>query len=110
MTIPPCRELCDEARAGCEPVMKRYGFSWPSKLSCEVFPPSTQKGALCMSPNEPETTTPETTTPEATTPEATTPQMTTPLEGMLPGGGGGVTNVTLVGDLHLKNCHCTCGP
>jgi len=23
--IPPCRAVCETARAGCEPVMKRYG-------------------------------------------------------------------------------------
>ena len=25
--LPPCRFLCERARAGCEPLMRRYGFS-----------------------------------------------------------------------------------
>ena len=31
----PCRSLCEEARFGCEPLLLRFGFSWPDSLSCE---------------------------------------------------------------------------
>ncbi|XP_015766603.1 PREDICTED: frizzled-1-like [Acropora digitifera] len=36
--VPPCRELCNNARDGCEKLMKRFGFTWPEPLSCEKFP------------------------------------------------------------------------
>lgn len=36
--IPPCRPLCNEARNGCEPSMRRFGFQWPDNLMCEQFP------------------------------------------------------------------------
>ena len=36
--VPPCRELCDSARDGCEALMKRFGFTWPQSLSCDKFP------------------------------------------------------------------------
>ena len=31
---PPCRTLCEEARAGCEPLLKR-SMSWT--LSCDAY-------------------------------------------------------------------------
>ncbi|KAA8579067.1 hypothetical protein FQN60_018808 [Etheostoma spectabile] len=34
---PPCRTLCDKARAGCESLMNKFGFQWPEKLRCEAF-------------------------------------------------------------------------
>lgn len=33
----PCRRLCERARAGCEPLMNKFGFQWPDRLSCENF-------------------------------------------------------------------------
>ena len=60
--LPPCRFLCERARAGCEPLMRRYGFSvnfysifdskfihlvknfptknfqWPEKMDCSLLP------------------------------------------------------------------------
>lgn len=36
--VPPCQELCNSARDGCEDLMKRFGFTWPESLSCEKFP------------------------------------------------------------------------
>jgi len=36
--LPPCRDLCESARDGCESMMLRFGFSWPKFLSCENFP------------------------------------------------------------------------
>lgn len=38
MPVPPCRQLCESAREGCEGLMKRFGFTWPESLSCEKFP------------------------------------------------------------------------
>ncbi|PAA46849.1 hypothetical protein BOX15_Mlig010918g2, partial [Macrostomum lignano] len=31
--IGPCRHLCKRARRGCRPLMRKYGFDWPSMLS-----------------------------------------------------------------------------
>ena len=36
--VKPCRSLCNTARQGCEPLMRKFGFPWPAKLSCEKFP------------------------------------------------------------------------
>ena len=47
-TIPPCRAVCEAARAGCEPVMRRYNVSWPTELDCERWP--TQDRGICISP------------------------------------------------------------
>nr|XP_057909021.1 atrial natriuretic peptide-converting enzyme-like isoform X2 [Doryrhamphus excisus] len=33
----PCRTQCEEARSGCESLMKQYGFQWPNSLRCEDF-------------------------------------------------------------------------
>ncbi|XP_042354170.1 atrial natriuretic peptide-converting enzyme-like [Plectropomus leopardus] len=34
---PPCRTLCEHARTGCEPVLKKFGFQWPDTLRCDAF-------------------------------------------------------------------------
>lgn len=45
--IPPCRELCEAARAGCEKLIVKFGFTWPAHFECSKFP--TQKiGKLCV--------------------------------------------------------------
>ncbi|XP_072015411.1 secreted frizzled-related protein 3-like [Amphiura filiformis] len=46
--IPPCRSVCMQARAGCEPIMKRYNVSWPSYLACEPLPEYDR--GVCISP------------------------------------------------------------
>lgn len=33
----PCRRVCERARAGCEPLMNKFGFLWPERLNCETF-------------------------------------------------------------------------
>ncbi|CAJ1063098.1 uncharacterized protein LOC121513235 isoform X1 [Xyrichtys novacula] len=33
----PCRTLCEQARAGCESLMRNFGFQWPEALRCEGF-------------------------------------------------------------------------
>ncbi|XP_056296243.1 uncharacterized protein LOC130210238 [Pseudoliparis swirei] len=35
--VPPCRGLCEQARAGCESLMNKFGFQWPETLRCEAF-------------------------------------------------------------------------
>jgi len=46
--IPPCRGVCERARAGCEPVMRRYNVSWPDELDCARWP--TKDRGVCISP------------------------------------------------------------
>lgn len=49
--IPPCREVCEEARRGCVPVMKNFGFSWPEIMNCSRFPSFDKKGSgFCLKP------------------------------------------------------------
>uniref|UniRef100_A0A670KF91 FZ domain-containing protein n=1 Tax=Podarcis muralis TaxID=64176 RepID=A0A670KF91_PODMU len=36
--IKPCKALCQRARDGCEPLMKRYNHSWPEALACQDLP------------------------------------------------------------------------
>ncbi|KAL9963434.1 hypothetical protein ACROYT_G026945 [Oculina patagonica] len=50
--IPPCREVCEEARRGCEPVMKNLaGYPWPEIMNCTRFPPFGKKGSqICLKP------------------------------------------------------------
>uniref|UniRef100_A0A3Q3IVU4 FZ domain-containing protein n=1 Tax=Monopterus albus TaxID=43700 RepID=A0A3Q3IVU4_MONAL len=33
---PPCRTRCEQARFSCEPLMSRFGFSWPEALKCDI--------------------------------------------------------------------------
>ena len=45
--IPPCKSLCVSVKTACEGVMTRYGFPWPSILSCNRFPPENN---MCIEP------------------------------------------------------------
>ena len=47
--LPPCQELCQSARRGCEDLMKQFGFPWPSGFDCSKFP-LTDSG-LCVGDN-----------------------------------------------------------
>ena len=48
--VPPCRQLCNNARDGCEKLMTAFGFTWPEPLSCEKFP-SFGEGEICVGEN-----------------------------------------------------------
>lgn len=48
--IPPCRSLCERSRQGCEPLMNRFGFQWPTKLGCQNFP-AYGTGQICVGQN-----------------------------------------------------------
>lgn len=55
--IPPCREVCEEARRGCEPVMLGIGFPWPEIMNCTRFPTYGRKGSgFCLKPKAKTTT------------------------------------------------------
>ncbi|XP_046907304.1 uncharacterized protein LOC124488630 [Hypomesus transpacificus] len=36
-SLPPCKALCEEAKAGCESLMNKFGIDWPSQLECDSF-------------------------------------------------------------------------
>ncbi|GFO05451.1 frizzled-7 [Plakobranchus ocellatus] len=36
--VPPCRDLCLEAKDGCETLMNTFGFQWPTAFNCTQFP------------------------------------------------------------------------
>lgn len=47
--IPPCREVCEEVRRGCEQYEAVFNFPWPSTLACSRFPRYSEEGkTLCL--------------------------------------------------------------
>ncbi|CAN9498535.1 unnamed protein product [Ophioblennius macclurei] len=46
--IKPCKAVCERAKAGCEPVMRRYNHSWPDNLACGELP--LYDRGVCISP------------------------------------------------------------
>jgi hypothetical protein len=36
--VKPCRELCEQARSGCELIMKSFKYEWAEDLNCARFP------------------------------------------------------------------------
>lgn len=50
--VYPCRHVCEAAKKGCEPLMKRYNFQWPEVLDCTTLPSADERNALCGSPPE----------------------------------------------------------
>ncbi|XP_062561457.1 frizzled-like [Armigeres subalbatus] len=53
--IPPCRSLCESARA-CETIMRTFDFPWPENLECSKFPEDGKE--LCVSQNTSSESTP----------------------------------------------------
>ncbi|XP_067404854.1 frizzled-5 [Emydura macquarii macquarii] len=54
--LPPCRAVCERAKAGCSPLMRQYGFAWPERMSCERLPALGDPDTLCMDYNRSEPT------------------------------------------------------
>ncbi|XP_061776754.1 frizzled-8-like [Nerophis ophidion] len=50
--LPPCRSVCERAKAGCAPLMRQYGFPWPDRMRCELLPEQGQQDLLCMDYNQ----------------------------------------------------------
>ncbi|CAG0897707.1 unnamed protein product [Cyprideis torosa] len=44
--IPPCRDLCESAREGCEGFMNEFGITWPENLNCSHFPARLQEDCV----------------------------------------------------------------
>ncbi|MEE6467163.1 hypothetical protein FKM82_007153 [Ascaphus truei] len=55
--LPPCRSVCERARAGCAPLMRQYGFAWPDRMRCDRLPEQGNPDTLCMDYNRTEPTT-----------------------------------------------------
>ncbi|XP_073947694.1 frizzled 2 isoform X2 [Choristoneura fumiferana] len=50
--LPACRSVCERARAGCAPLMQKYGFQWPERMACEQLPRMGDPDRLCMDEND----------------------------------------------------------
>lgn len=48
--LPPCRSVCERAKAGCAPIMLTYSFDWPERMKCEELP-EYGTDQLCMDMN-----------------------------------------------------------
>ncbi|XP_074660770.1 secreted frizzled-related protein 3-like [Tubulanus polymorphus] len=48
LVVPPCRNVCESARRGCEPVMAQYDVPWPKFLACESLP--VYDDGICITP------------------------------------------------------------
>ncbi|XP_063780959.1 secreted frizzled-related protein 4 [Pseudophryne corroboree] len=46
--IKPCKSVCQRAKDGCEPIMKRYNHSWPDNLACDDLP--VYDRGVCIAP------------------------------------------------------------
>ena len=56
--LPPCRSVCERAKAGCSPLLRQYGFAWPDRMSCDRLPVLGRDAeVLCMDYNRSEATT-----------------------------------------------------
>lgn len=55
--LPPCRSVCERAKAGCAPLMRQYGFAWPDRMRCDRLPEQGNSDTLCMDYNRTDLTT-----------------------------------------------------
>ncbi|NXN02384.1 SFRP4 protein, partial [Sylvia borin] len=69
--IKPCRSVCQRARDGCEPIMRRYNHSWPESLACDDLP--VYDRGVCISPEAIVTDVPEGENPGGSERVALTP-------------------------------------
>ena len=57
IVLKPCRNLCEQTKAGCSGLMAKFNFNWP--FNCTALP---EEGSACVSGQTPETTTTPSTT------------------------------------------------
>ncbi|XP_015922948.1 frizzled-5 [Parasteatoda tepidariorum] len=50
--LPACYSVCERAKAGCAPIMHKYGFVWPERMNCDDFPRYGDQEHLCMDAKE----------------------------------------------------------
>lgn len=48
--MEPCRDVCEEARRGCEPVLLALGFRWPEIMKCDEYPTFDKIKFKCLRP------------------------------------------------------------
>ncbi|KFB51908.1 hypothetical protein ZHAS_00020069 [Anopheles sinensis] len=87
--IPPCRSLCESARA-CESIMRTFDFQWPENFECSKFPVDGGK-ELCVSKNNSTETTPIPTSATVHTTKTVAPAYAPPHRKSSPSGGSGVS-------------------
>lgn len=46
--LPACRNVCEQAKQGCAPIMRQYGFAWPERMNCDGLPEYGDPNNLCM--------------------------------------------------------------
>ncbi|XP_033118519.1 frizzled-9-like [Anneissia japonica] len=48
--IWPCRQMCEDVKAKCAPIMKSFNYEWPQPMDCEGLPvsDSNDRHVLCM--------------------------------------------------------------
>ncbi|XP_022190811.2 frizzled-5 [Nilaparvata lugens] len=61
-----CRSVCERARAGCAPLMQKYGFQWPERMACDKLPSYGDPDNLCMEQNNRTEFSPAPTSPRPT--------------------------------------------
>ncbi|XP_029462230.1 frizzled-5 [Rhinatrema bivittatum] len=82
--LPPCRAVCERAKAGCSPLMRQYGFAWPERMNCDKLPVHGDPEMLCMDYNRTETTTLPPLFVKPTIPARGSHKNLTPLSGQSP--------------------------
>ncbi|KAM6153854.1 frizzled-8 [Erethizon dorsatum] len=94
--LPPCRAVCERAKAGCAPLMRQYGFAWPDRMRCDRLPEQGSPDTLCMDYNrsDPATAAPGPPPPPAEQPasgsgQGRVPGARAPHRGGADGGGTG---------------------
>lgn len=51
--LPACKSVCERAKNGCAPLMRKYGFAWPERMNCDDLPNYGDRKDptnLCMDP------------------------------------------------------------
>lgn len=114
--LPPCRSLCERAKAGCAGILSYYSFTWPDSMQCDQFPEhNNPEGILCMERNLTEAERAQYESIQSTrevskiTPQSRDHQMSKELEGVArsSGASGGNSEALKIPGAWL-NCSCEC--
>ena len=46
--VGPCDTLCEQVRAGCEPLLLKRNYTWPDHLNCSKFPTTKSADPYCI--------------------------------------------------------------
>ncbi|XP_014639003.1 PREDICTED: frizzled-8 [Ceratotherium simum simum] len=95
--LPPCRSVCERAKAGCAPLMRQYGFAWPDRMRCDRLPEQGNPDTLCMDYNRTDLTTAAPSPPRRLPPPP-------------PGGAGGRGEYEELGAVEQHVRYETTGP